>query len=49
MSKQGMNIRPGPGTTTGNPILRIPYLAEAPIISVSASVDPHDPFQVDTS
>lgn len=45
MSNGGANVRPGPGTTTGAPILRIPYMAEATIIGTASSKDPNDPFQ----
>ena len=44
MAQGGANVRPGPGTTTGAPILRIPYMAEATIIGTASSKDPNDPF-----
>lgn len=44
MSQGGANMRPGPGTTTGAPVFRIPYMAEATILSVDKSRDPNDPF-----
>ena len=45
MGQTGANVRPGPGTTTGAPISRIAYMAEASIIGIAASKDPSDPFQ----
>jgi hypothetical protein len=45
MGASGANVRPGPGTTQGAPILRLPYMAEATIIGVAASKDPNDPFK----
>jgi hypothetical protein len=45
MSQSGANVRPGSGTTTGAPILRIPYMAEATIVGVAASKDSNDPFK----
>lgn len=44
MSQSGANVRPGPGTSTGAPILRLPYMAEAKILGTEASKDPNDPF-----
>ena len=44
MGQTGANVRPGPGTTTGAPTTRIPYLAEATILGVASSKDPSDPF-----
>ncbi len=44
MGKTGANVRPGPGTTTGAPIARIPYMAEATIVGTADSKDQHDPF-----
>lgn len=44
MSQGGANVRPGPGTTTGNPVMRIDFKAEATILGVDKSRDPNDPF-----
>jgi len=45
MMQSGANMRPGPGTTTGAPVFRLPYLAEATILGAEKSRDQHDPFQ----
>ena len=45
MAKGGANVRPGPGVTTGAPLMRIQYLSEATIMGVADSRDPNDPFK----
>lgn len=44
LSQGGVNARPGAGTTTGAPLYRFPYLAEATVIAVEESKDPNDPY-----
>lgn len=45
MGKTGVNVRPGPGVSTGAPLLRMPFKGEASILNVSDSRDNNDTFK----